>query len=234
MTGDRDIIIKNIDELRSMVAAAAARAGRDPAGIKIVAVTKTVEPGRIMTAYQCGITDFGENRVQELVQKADIMNVECKWHMIGHLQTNKVKYIIDRVCMIHSLDSIELAYEINRRAEKAGRIMDVLVQINVAGESTKYGIEPASAPDFVKEVSRMGNIRIKGLMTIAPLVSDPEEVRWVFRGLRQLLIDIGKENIDNVSMEYLSMGMSNDFEVAIEEGANIIRPGTAIFGKRKS
>ncbi|HOJ80850.1 MAG TPA: YggS family pyridoxal phosphate-dependent enzyme [Clostridiales bacterium] len=234
MTGDRDIIIKNIDELRSRVAAAAARAGRDPAGIKIVAVTKTVEPGRIMTAYQCGITDFGENRVQELVQKADIMNVECKWHMIGHLQTNKVKYIIDRVCMIHSLDSIELAYEINRRAEKAGRIMDVLVQINVAGESTKYGIEPASAPDFVKEVSRMGNIRIKGLMTIAPLVSDPEEVRWVFRGLRQLLIDIGKENIDNVSMEYLSMGMSNDFEVAIEEGANIIRPGTAIFGKRKS
>ena len=234
MTGDRDIIIENIDELRSRVAAAAARAGRDPAGIKIVAVTKTVEPERIMAAYQCGITDFGENRVQELVQKADIMNVECKWHMIGHLQTNKVKYIIDRVCMIHSLDSIELAYEINRRAEKAGRIMDVLVQINVAGESTKYGIEPASAPDFVKEVSRMGNIRIKGLMTIAPLVSDPEEVRWVFRGLRQLLIDIGKENIDNVSMEYLSMGMSNDFEVAIEEGANIIRPGTAIFGKRKS
>ncbi|HEY8348605.1 MAG TPA: YggS family pyridoxal phosphate-dependent enzyme [Clostridia bacterium] len=234
MTGDRDIIIENIDELRSRVAAAAARAGRDPAGIKIVAVTKTVEPERIMAAYQCGITDFGENRVQELVQKADIMNVECKWHMIGHLQTNKVKYIIDRVCMIHSLDSIELANEINRRAEKAGRIMDALVQVNVAGESTKYGVEPASAPDFVKEVSRMGNIRIRGLMTIAPLVSDPEEVRWVFRGLRQLLIDIGKENIDNVSMEYLSMGMSNDFEVAIEEGANIIRPGTVIFGKRKS
>ena len=232
MTGDRDIITGNIDELRHRVAAAAARAGRDPAGIKIVAVTKTVDPERIRTAFRCGITDFGENRVQELVKKADIMDIECKWHLIGHLQKNKVKYIIDRVCMIHSLDSIELANEINRRAEKAGRVMDVLVQVNVAGENTKYGIEPGTTLDFVKEVSRMGNIRIKGLMTIAPLVPDPEEARWVFRCLRQLLIDIGKENIDNVSMEYLSMGMSNDFEVAIEEGANIIRPGTVIFGKR--
>jgi pyridoxal phosphate enzyme (YggS family) len=152
--------------------------------------------------------------------------------MIGHLQTNKVKYIVDKVSMIHSLDRIELAKEINRRAEKAGRVMEVLVQVNVAGESTKFGIEPSSALQFVKDVSRMGNVRVRGLMTIAPLVSDPEDVRWVFAGLRQLLIDIRKENIDNVSMDYLSMGMSNDFEVAIEEGANIIRPGTVIFGKR--
>jgi pyridoxal phosphate enzyme (YggS family) len=232
MTEDHDTVRANLENLRARVAAAAVRAGRDPGGIKIVAVTKTVAPERIKAAFQCGITDFGENRVQELVQKADILDVECKWHLIGHLQTNKVKYIIDRVCLIHSLDSIELANEISRRAEKAGRAMDVLVQVNVAGESTKYGIEPASALRFVKEVSRMENIRIRGLMTIAPLVSDPEEVRWVFAGLRQLLIDIRKENIDNVSMDYLSMGMSNDFEVAIEEGANIIRPGTVIFGKR--
>jgi pyridoxal phosphate enzyme (YggS family) len=232
MTEDRDTVIANLENLRARVAAAAARTGRDPGGIKVVAVTKTVEPERIKAAFRCGITDFGENRVQELVQKADILNVECKWHLIGHLQTNKVKYIIDRVCLVHSLDSIELAHEIDRRAKRAGRVMEVLVQVNVAGESTKYGIEPAAALPFVKEVSRMENIRIRGLMTIAPLVSDPEKVRWVFAGLRQLLIDIRKENIDNVSMDYLSMGMSNDFEVAIEEGANIIRPGTVIFGKR--
>jgi pyridoxal phosphate enzyme (YggS family) len=232
MTEDRDTVIANLENLRARVAAAAARTGRDPGGIKVVAVTKTVEPERIKAAFRCGITDFGENRVQELVQKADILNVECKWHLIGHLQTNKVKYIIDRVCLVHSLDSIELAHEIDRRAKRAGRVMEVLVQVNVAGERTKYGIEPAAALPFVKEVSRMENIRIRGLMTIAPLVSDPEKVRWVFAGLRQLLIDIRKENIDNVSMDYLSMGMSNDFEVAIEEGANIIRPGTVIFGKR--
>ena len=206
MTEDRDTVIANLENLRARVAAAAARTGRDPGGIKVVAVTKTVEPERIKAAFRCGITDFGENRVQELVQKADILNVECKWHLIGHLQTNKVKYIIDRVCLVHSLDSIELAHEIDRRAKRAGRVMEVLVQVNVAGESTKYGIEPAAALPFVKEVSRMENIRIRGLMTIAPLVSDPEKVRWVFAGLRQLLIDIRKENIDNVSMDYLSMG----------------------------
>lgn len=232
MTENHDLIKDNLCVLRSRIAAAAARAGRDPGSINIVAVTKTVNPERIKTAFQCGITDFGENRVQELVQKADILDKGYNWHMIGHLQTNKVKYIVDKVSMIHSLDRIELAKEINRRAEKAGRVMEVLVQVNVAGESTKFGIEPSSALQFVKDVSRMGNVRVRGLMTIAPLVSDPEDVRWVFAGLRQLLIDIRKENIDNVSMDYLSMGMSNDFEVAIEEGANIIRPGTVIFGKR--
>jgi pyridoxal phosphate enzyme (YggS family) len=232
MTADCDTIKNNLADLRTRITAAAARAGRDPGSIEIVAVTKNADPERIKKAFQYGITDFGENRVQELVRKADILDEGYKWHLIGHLQTNKVKYIIDKVRMIHSLDSIELANEISRRAEKAGRVMDVLVQVNVAGESTKFGIEPTSALQFVKDAGRMGNIKIRGLMTIAPLVSDPGEVRWVFAGLRQLLIDIRKENIDNVSMEYLSMGMSNDFEVAIEEGANIIRPGTAIFGGR--
>jgi len=178
------------------------------------------------------VTDFGENRVQELCGKTDVLDIGCRWHLIGHLQTNKVKYIIDKVSLIHSLDSLELAEEINKRAEKAGKVMDVLIQVNVAGEETKFGIAPETTLQFVKNVSKLEHIRIKGLMTIAPAVSDPEEVRWVFADLRKLLIDIRKENIDNVDMDYLSMGMSNDFEVAIEEGAHMVRIGTALFGKR--
>jgi hypothetical protein len=232
MTENPDMIRHNLKSLRERINAAAVRAGRDPSGIRMIAVTKTVGTDRIKEAFECGVTDFGENRVQELCGKTDIMDVKCNWHLIGHLQKNKVKYIIDRVSMIHSLDSPELAEEIDRRAERAGKIMDVLIQVNVAGEETKFGISPESAVSFIKDASRLGNIRIRGLMTIAPLAEDPEDVRWVFAGLRKLLIDIRKENIDNVDMDYLSMGMSNDFEVAIEEGANMVRIGTALFGKR--
>ena len=172
MTADCDTIKNNLADLRTRITAAAARAGRDPGSIEIVAVTKNADPERIKKAFQYGITDFGENRVQELVRKADILDEGYKWHLIGHLQTNKVKYIIDKVRMIHSLDSIELANEISRRAEKAGRVMDVLVQVNVA-EKVPSSIEPTSALQFVKDAGRMGNIKIRGLMTIAPLVSDP-------------------------------------------------------------
>jgi pyridoxal phosphate enzyme (YggS family) len=232
MTESAGMIKRNLDAIVDRINAAAARAGRDPADIRIIGVTKTVEPERIRAAYECGITDFGENRVQELLKKADTLDVDCMWHLIGHLQTNKVKYIIDKVGLIHSLDSMELAQEISRRAGKAGRTIDALVQVNVAGEASKFGISPEEAPGFIREVSRLGNIRIKGLMTIAPLCDDPEEVRWVFAGLGKLRIDISRENIDNVDMTCLSMGMSNDFEVAIEEGANMVRIGTALFGKR--
>ncbi|NLK87184.1 MAG: YggS family pyridoxal phosphate-dependent enzyme [Clostridiaceae bacterium] len=232
MTESADLIKSNLEAVVHRVNAAAARAGRDPSDIKLIGVTKTIDTARIKAAYDCGISDFGENRVQELCKKADILDINCNWHLIGHLQTNKVKYIIDRVSLIHSLDSHDLAVEINRRAESAGRIADVLVQVNVAGEDSKFGIRPEETLGFIKDVSRMGNIRVKGLMTIAPLAVDPEDVRWVFAGLGKLRIDISRENIDNVDMTCLSMGMSNDFEVAIEEGSNMVRIGTALFGKR--
>ncbi|MGE5614148.1 MAG: YggS family pyridoxal phosphate-dependent enzyme [Bacillota bacterium] len=232
MTSGIDLICENYNMICLRVKKAAERAGRNPGDVKIVAVSKTVEPARIKKAIECGITDFGENRVQELCEKYDIINEDCNWHLIGHLQTNKVKYIVDKVSLIHSLDRMELAAEMQKRAEKAGKILDVLVQVNVSGEKTKFGIDPDEAVKFVREVSKMGNIRIRGLMTIAPEVQNPEDIRWVFTGLRKLLIDIKEENIDNIDMEYLSMGMSNDFEVAIEEGANIVRIGTALFGRR--
>ncbi len=232
MTDNLDVIRYNLESVRSRIHTAAVKAGRDSENIRVIAVSKTVGAESIKAAYRCGITNFGENRVQELCGKTDILDIKCDWHLIGHLQTNKVKYIIDRVRMIHSLDSLELAREIDRRAEKAGKKMDVLVQVNVAGEDTKFGIDPSNVHSFVRDASNLGNIRVKGLMTIAPIAADPEDVRWVFAGLRKLLIDMRKENIDNVDMDYLSMGMSNDFEVAIEEGADMVRIGTALFGKR--
>ena len=232
MSEDLIFIKDNCENVRSRIYAAAQRSGRSPEEIRLVAVSKTVDPGRIKKALEWGITDLGENRVQELVEKYDKIDMKCNWHLIGHLQLNKVKYVIDKVSMIHSLDRLELAREIQKRAESAGRRMEVLVQVNVSGEESKFGISPDKAPGFVRELSKMGNIKVRGLMTIAPYAEDPENVRWVFAGLRKLLIDIRKENIDNINMDYLSMGMSNDFEVAIEEGANMVRIGTAIFGKR--
>jgi pyridoxal phosphate enzyme (YggS family) len=231
-TEDQKIIRENYEKIMSRVHEAAARSGRDPGEIKVIAVSKTVTADRVKAAFDAGLTDFGENRVQELCDKTDILDIKCNWHLIGHLQTNKVKYIADRVSMIHSLDSLELADEIRKRAQKAGRRMDVLVQVNVAGEESKFGIKPEETLEFVKAVGKMENIRVKGLMTIAPMAENPENIRWVFANLRKLLIDIRKENIDNIDMDYLSMGMSNDFEVAIEEGSNMVRIGTALFGKR--
>jgi pyridoxal phosphate enzyme (YggS family) len=232
MTGENHFISENVSAIKARIRAAAIRSGRNPESIKIIGVSKTVDADRIKEAFDCGITDFGENRVQELCKKHDILNIECNWHLIGHLQTNKVKYIMDKVSLIHSLDSIELATEIQKRAERANRLIDVLVQVNVAAEDTKFGISPDEAVSFIRKASEMGNIRVKGLMTIAPMTPNAEEIRWVFADLRKLLIDIEQENIDNVSMDYLSMGMSNDFEVAIEEGSNMVRIGTSLFGKR--
>lgn len=232
MNSDLSYIKQNIDIVLTRVREAALRAGRKPEEIIIIAVTKTVEPERIKKAFEYGMVNFGENRVQELCEKVDILNVNCNWHLIGHLQTNKVKYILDKVRMIHSLDSLELAGEIQKRAEKTEKIVDVLVQVNIAAEESKFGISPDQTLPFIRKISQMGNIRIKGLMTIAPLSQKPEDIRWVFANLRKLRIDIMQENIDNIDMDYLSMGMSNDFEVAIEEGSNMIRIGTSIFGKR--
>ena len=232
---------ENISSVMERVSKAAIGSGRKPEMIKVIAVTKNVEYERIMEALKTStIRDLGENRVQELVSKFEIFNSKLEsnykninWHFIGRLQRNKVKYIVDKVKMVHSLDSIKLAQEINDRMEKVQRIMDVLIEVNVAEEKTKYGIKTNEVEDFLKEVSNFKYIKVKGLMTIAPKVPDPEEVRPVFRELKKIFIDISRKNIDNIDMVYLSMGMSNDFKVAIEEGSNIVRIGTSIFGKRE-
>ena len=177
--------------------------------------------------------NIGENRVQELVEKYHILGEGPKYHMIGHLQSNKVKDIIDKVTLIHSLDRPSLSKEIDKRAKAKGIVMDVLVQVNVAEEESKHGLKVEEVIPFIEETLQYNTIRIKGLMTIAPLVEDAEEVRWVFRELRQLSERISSRGYENVDMEFLSMGMSNDYEVAIEEGSNMIRIGTGLFGERK-
>lgn len=225
-------IMRNLDNVMLRVRAAAERSGRSMEDIKVIAVTKTVDVARINDVYEYGLRDMGENRVQELLEKYDKLPSDIKWHLIGHLQTNKVKYIADKVEMIHSVDSIELAKEIDKRAARLQRKVNILLQVNVSGEETKFGISPDQVDEYISELSRMENISIKGLMTIAPYAQDPQDVRPVFRKLYNIYIDIKSKRYDNVSMDYLSMGMSNDFEVAIEEGANIVRIGTSIFGKR--
>lgn len=228
-----DLIIKeNLDYIYSKIKTAAVKSGRKPEDIRLIAVTKTVDADRIKKVYDCGILDMGENRVQELLEKYDRLDKSCRWHLIGHLQTNKVKYIIDKVQMIHSVDSLDLVKEINSRAAKMNKSMDILLQVNVSGEETKFGISPDEVYEFINSMPGYRNISLRGLMTIAPYAQDPEEIRPIFRKLYNIYIDIKSEKIDNVSMDYLSMGMSNDFEVAIEEGANIVRVGTGIFGKR--
>ena len=232
----QSLIKENIEVIRKRIEKAAIKVGRNPSDIKLIAVTKNVEPQNIIEAIEAGVVDFGENRVQELLNKANIIEEKSdkniKWHMIGHLQTNKVKYIVDKITMIHSLDSLKLAQEIDRKAQKLGKTIDVLIQVNIAEEVTKFGLKKYEVLDFVQMVGSLKNIKVKGLMTIAPFAENPEQVRFVFSGLRKIFIDICRKNINNIDMKYLSMGMSNDFEIAIEEGANIVRIGTAIFGKR--
>lgn len=227
-----DDIQVNIAGIKEEIKKICHNCGRNPEDITLVVVTKTVDPERINYAVDCGASDLGENKVQEIVDKYEPVSKNVKWHLIGHLQTNKVKYIIDKVELIHSVDSIKLAEEISKRAEKYDITKDVLVQINVAEEETKFGIGLDEAVNFVKNISEFGNIRIKGLMTIAPYSENPEGVRLVFRQLREKFDELSQMNLPNTEMKYLSMGMSNDYQIAIEEGANIIRIGTAIFGKR--
>jgi hypothetical protein len=222
----------NLADIRQRIRAAAERSGRREEDILLVAVSKTVSADAVEAALQKKVYHFGENRVQELLEKYDILGERCKWHLIGRLQTNKVKYIIDKVQMVHSLDRMELAEELQKRAGAANRILDCLVQVNISGEESKAGVEPAELIPFLRKVSLFHNVRIKGLMTIAPAAENPEDIRWVFRDLKKIAVDIEWEKIDNVAMQYLSMGMSHDFEMAIEEGANIVRIGSSIFGAR--
>lgn len=228
-----DITVKdNLLIIEQNIHKALQKSGRTNDNVDIIAVTKTVGIEQINEAIDAGLNKIGENRVQELVKKYDIIGEKVEYHMIGHLQTNKVKYIIDKVSLIHSLDRLSLAKELNKRAKKSGLTVDALIQVNVAEEKSKYGLKVNQVIPFIEDISKYENIKIKGLMTIAPFVENPEEVRWVFRDLRRLSDIIKDKNYNNVEMEILSMGMTNDYEIAIEEGSNMIRIGTGLFGKR--
>lgn len=223
-------ISENLIKINHRITEAACKVNRDPRDIQLITVTKTRNVAAIEEAIDAGATDIGENRVQEIREKFPEIGRRVRWHLIGHLQTNKVKYIVDSVDLIHSLDRYSLAEELNKKALKP---VPVLVQVNVAQEESKFGLCVSETIDFVQQVAAdCENIAIQGLMTIAPHVENVEETRIVFRQLRQLFEQIKSQDIAHVTMNYLSMGMSNDFEIAIEEGANMIRLGTAIFGPR--
>ncbi len=222
----------NIGRLQSEIAGICSRMGRRPEDITLIAVTKTVDTDRINHAIECGIRHVGENKVQEVMEKYDLIAKKVKWHLIGHLQTNKVKYIIDKVALIHSLDSLSLAQEINKRAEKAGVVMEALIQVNVAEEESKFGMGMEEVDGFIRHIASFRNLKISGLMTIAPFYEDLSMVRPVFRELKVKYDALAQMDLPNVEMRHLSMGMTHDFAVAIEEGANMIRVGTGIFGKR--
>ena len=226
------MIRENLGRVQENIRAAAKEAGRDPKGVTLIAVSKTKPVSMIEEAYDCGCRDFGENKVQELCDKYEVLPKDIRWHLIGHLQRNKVKYIIDKVDLIHSVDSLRLAETIDREAKKHNLTANILIEVNVAGEDSKFGVPPEELENLVDGISHFSNIQVRGLMTIAPFVENAEENRAVFARLRKLSVDIAAKNIDNVNMGLLSMGMTNDYEVAIEEGATIIRVGTGIFGER--
>ncbi|MCR4610774.1 MAG: YggS family pyridoxal phosphate-dependent enzyme [Lachnospiraceae bacterium] len=223
---------KNLATIEENICKACERAGRSRDEVTLVAVSKTKPISDLQEVYDLGVRDFGENKVQELCGKIEEMPDDIKWHMIGHLQRNKVKYIVDKVELIHSVDSYRLAEEISKQAVKKDVNVDILVEINIGDEESKFGVSTKEVIDLVKEISKLPNVSIKGLMCVAPYVVDSEENRAFFHKIKDLSVDIMEENIHNVSMSFLSMGMSNDYEVAIEEGATIVRVGSDLFGKR--
>ncbi|NMA63844.1 MAG: YggS family pyridoxal phosphate-dependent enzyme [Syntrophomonadaceae bacterium] len=231
MTEAREDIRQSLLQVQSRIKEAAVRSGRNENDIILVAVSKSVGEETIAEAVKYGIKNCGENRVQEFLPKQKRFP-GINWHFIGHLQTNKVKDVIGRACLIHSLDRWRLAEYIDDRAARKGIEVPVLVQVNVAGESSKHGLAPAEVMPFMEAAQDLDHLRIKGLMTIAPETDNPEEIRPIFKELRQIFDTISRKNYNNIEMRYLSMGMTGDFEVAIEEGANIVRVGRAIFGSR--
>lgn len=226
------MIEENLNQVNKRIAEACRRCGRDPAQITLIAVSKTKPLEDLKTAYTCGIRCFGENKVQEILDKQPQMPEDAVFHMIGHLQRNKVKQVISHVELIHSVDSVRLAEQIQKEAEKEQRMVSVLLEVNVAREESKFGFYPEELMDAVLAIKNYPNLRIQGLMTIAPFVKDSNMNRPYFQKLYQLSVDIKQKNIDNVSMSALSMGMTGDYEVAVEEGATMIRVGTGIFGAR--
>lgn len=226
------MIKENLEEVKNRIAQACIRSGRSPEEVTLIAVSKTKPVSMIQEVYDAGTHVFGENKPQEMKEKVPQLPADAKWHMIGHLQRNKIKYIIDKACMIHSVDSLRLAEAINEEAAKHGIVMPVLVEVNVAGEESKFGITPEETEGFIRQISILPHIHVEGLMTIAPFTDNPEENRVYFRSLKKLCVDIAEKNIDNVNMCNLSMGMTGDYEIAVEEGATMVRVGTGIFGAR--
>ena len=226
------MISENLEYVRRNIEEACRRVGRRPEEVTLITVSKTHPVPVLKEAYEAGARDFGENKVQELVDKLPQLPEDIKWHMIGHLQRNKVKYIIGRTTLIHSVDSLRLAEEINTEAVKKGITADILIEVNVAEEESKFGVTVRELPMLTEEIAKLPGVQIKGLMTIAPYTENSEENRVFFRKLKQLSVDITAKNIDNVSMDVLSMGMTGDYVVAVEEGATCVRVGTGIFGQR--
>ena len=228
----RENIFKNLEQVHDRIKAACIRGGRKPEEVTLIAVSKTKPLEDLQEAYRCGERVFGENKVQEIALKQPQMPKDACFHMIGHLQRNKVRQVLPLVSMIHSVDSLRLAQEIQQEAKRLGRIVDILLEVNVAGEESKFGFAPEEVIHNLQMIREFSHIRVCGLMTIAPFVENSEQNRPVFKKLFQLYVDIKHKNIDNVNMSVLSMGMTGDYEVAIEEGATMIRVGTGIFGAR--
>lgn len=226
------MIVDQLQIVKNEIAEACKRSGRDPKEVTLIAVSKTKPVSMIEEAIEAGQTVFGENKVQELCSKYEVLPKNLSWHLIGHLQRNKVKYIADKAALIHSVDSLRLAQTIDQEGKKHNRVIPILIEVNVAGEDTKFGVSVEEALPLIEKISVLPNILVKGLMTIAPFVENPEENRSVFRRLKQLSVDIGDKNMNNVYMDILSMGMTNDYQVAVEEGATMVRVGTGIFGER--
>lgn len=226
------LVTDNLKQIEERIQQACNRAGRPREDVTLICVTKTKPVEMLQEAYDNGQREFGENKVQEICRKVPELPQDIHWHMIGHLQRNKVKMLMDKVVMVHSVDSAELAATISKDAVKAGIVMPVLIEVNAAGEESKFGVAPDQTEALIREISVLPGIKVSGLMTIAPYTDDPETNRPYFRQLRELSVDIAEKSIDNVTMSVLSMGMTGDFEVAIEEGATHIRVGTGIFGER--
>ena len=226
------MLLDNFKEVEENIREACERVGRDPAEVTLIAVSKTKPVEILQEAYDFGTRIFGENKVQEIVEKYEALPKDIHWHMIGHLQRNKVKYIIDKVELIHSVDSVRLAETIEKEAAKKGLTARILLEVNVAEEESKFGLKVDEVEDVIEKISEFSHIKVCGLMTIAPFVENPEENRPYFQRLRKLSVDIGAKKVDNVTMSILSMGMTNDYEVAVEEGATMVRVGTGLFGAR--
>ena len=225
-------IAENIKSIQDSLAKINASHPAEMDDTRLIAVSKTKPVEMLKEAYDAGIRDFGENKVQEIIEKYDKLPSDIRWHMIGHLQTNKVKYIADKIYMIHSVESEKLALEISKRAIAAGRVIPVLIELNIGDEESKFGIKPEELEDFVKKINMLEGIKISGLMCVAPYTDDAENNRGYFKRMRQLSVDIMRKNIDNIDMSVLSMGMSGDYEVAAMEGSSYVRVGTGIFGER--
>ena len=226
------MINENISKVRENIVKACEKAGRNPEEVTLIAVSKTKPVSAIEKTLLSRTLDYGENKVQELCDKYDVLPKNIRWHMIGHLQRNKVKYLVGKTYLVHSVDSLRLAEQIEKEFAKHNQVCDILVEVNIAQEESKFGINAKETEELIRKIAKFEHVRIKGLMTIAPYTEDPESNRDYFREIKKLSVDIRDKNIDNVSMDVLSMGMTGDYMVAVEEGATMVRVGTGIFGER--